>query len=102
MHTTEKPVGLLATLLQNTPFARSIYDPFLGSGTTLVAAEQLGRRCFGLEIEEKYTDVTVLRWQAFTGSEATLLATGETFAHIAEHGRSSPHTSGTKRNRRHG
>ena len=49
------------------------YDPFLGSGTTLIAAEQLGRRCFGIEIEPRYVDVaeSIRRWQEFTGRRAT-------------------------------
>lgn len=46
-------------------------DPFLGSGTTLIACEQLGRRCFGMEIEPRYCDVTVRRWEHFTGQTAT-------------------------------
>ncbi|HUW31548.1 MAG TPA: DNA methyltransferase, partial [Planctomycetota bacterium] len=49
----------------------SIVDPFLGSGTTLIAAEQLGRRCYGLEIEPRYCDVIVKRWEEFTGKKAT-------------------------------
>ena len=51
-----------------------IYDPFLGSGTTLIAAEQLGRRCFGLEIEPAYRDVVVTRWERLTGGRARRLA----------------------------
>ncbi len=49
-----------------------VYDPFLGSGTTLIACEQLDRRCYGIEIEPKYVDVAVRRWQNFTGKRATL------------------------------
>lgn len=48
----------------------SVYDPFLGSGTTLIAAEQLERRCYGLEIEPRYCDVIVERWQNLTGKKA--------------------------------
>ncbi len=47
-----------------------IFDPFLGSGTTLIAAERLGRRCYGLELEPKYCDVAVSRWEKFTGKRA--------------------------------
>ena len=44
---------------------------FLGSGSTLIAAERLGRGCFGIELDPRYVDVAVLRWQAFTGEKAT-------------------------------
>jgi DNA modification methylase len=52
--------------------AELIYDPFLGSGTTLIAAEQLDRRCFGMEIDPTYCDVIVKRWENLTGEEAVL------------------------------
>ena len=54
-------------------------DPFSGSGTTLIACEQLGRRCYAMELEPAYCDVAVLRWQAFTGEQAVLLGSGQTF-----------------------
>ncbi len=54
----------------NTP--QTIYDPFLGSGTTLIAAEQLGRKCYGMEISPAYCDVIVQRWEKLTGKTATL------------------------------
>lgn len=47
-----------------------VYDPFLGSGTTLIAAEQLGRKCYGLEIDPGYCDVIVARWEKLTGKKA--------------------------------
>lgn len=82
-HPTSKPVavfahGIGACAKPKTP----IYDPFLGSGTTLVAAEQLGRVCYGMEIAPKYCDVAVERWQIATGKEAVLEATGETYESI--------------------
>ena len=49
----------------------NVYDPFLGSGTTLMAAEQLGRKCYGMEISPQYCDVIVKRWEDFTGKTAT-------------------------------
>jgi DNA modification methylase len=49
---------------------REVYEPFLGSGTTLIAAEQLGRRCLAIEIEPAYCDVVVLRWEQLTGEKA--------------------------------
>jgi DNA modification methylase len=48
-----------------------VYDPFLGSGTTIIAAEQLGRRCFGLEISPKYCDIILQRWENLTGNKGT-------------------------------
>jgi hypothetical protein len=59
-----------------------VYEPFLGSGTTLGAAEVTQRVCYGLELDPKYVDVVVLRWQALTGKDATLDGDGRTFAEI--------------------
>jgi DNA modification methylase len=70
-HPTQKPVALAAKAIQNHD-AQTIFDPFLGSGTTLIAAEQLGRRCYGLEISPAYCDVIVARWEKHTGKTATL------------------------------
>ncbi|HIK61188.1 MAG TPA: hypothetical protein EYF98_10945, partial [Planctomycetes bacterium] len=56
-----------------------VYDPFLGSGTTLIAAEQLGRKCYGLEISPAYCDVIVNRWEKLTGEKAVNAKTGEPF-----------------------
>ena len=52
------------------------YEPFCGSGTTLIAAEQLGRRCYGMEISPAYCDVIVKRWETLTGKKATLATDG--------------------------
>jgi DNA methylase len=62
---------------------QAVYDPFLGSGTTLIAAETTGRVCLGMELEPHYVDVAVQRWQAFTGKTACLLGDGRSFAGIA-------------------
>ncbi len=70
-HPTMKPVALFAYLVANSSAPGSLlYDPFLGSGTTLVAAEQLGRRCYGLELSPRYCDVIVARWEQLTGQTA--------------------------------
>jgi DNA modification methylase len=70
-HPTQKPVGLVEQCLANSSGPGDlVYDPFLGSGTTLVAAETLGRRCYGLEIEPRYCQVVIERWQALTGHAA--------------------------------
>ena len=58
-------------------------DAFLGSGTTLIAAEKTGRRCCGIELEPGFVDVAVRRWQDLTGEQALLAATGETFGEVA-------------------
>jgi DNA modification methylase len=73
LHPTMKPVELVAILVKNSSqLNETIYDPFLGSGTTLIAAEQLGRRCYGMEISPAYCDVIVQRWEKLTGKTATL------------------------------
>jgi DNA modification methylase len=70
-HPTQKPVGLVEQCLANsTAPGDLVYDPFLSSGTTLIAAETLGRRCDGLEIEPRYAQVVIERWQALTGRQA--------------------------------
>lgn len=70
-HPTVKPVALLERLVGNSSaFGDVVLDPFLGSGSTLIACEQLRRCCFGIEIEPAYIDVAVARWEAFTGRRA--------------------------------
>jgi DNA modification methylase len=56
-----------------------VLDTFLGSGTTLVAAQETGRRCCGVELDPAYVDVAIRRWQKITGRDATNIETGETF-----------------------
>ena len=70
VHPNQKPVQLVAELLALV--GGIIYDPFLGSGTTLIASEQLGRRCYGMEISPQYCDVIVKRWETLTGKKAEL------------------------------
>jgi DNA modification methylase len=60
-----------------------VYDPFLGSGTTLAATELTERVCYGLEIDPGYTDVIIVRWQNLTGKQALLEASGHTFDQVA-------------------
>lgn len=74
IHPTQKPVGVMAWCVGMT--AGLVYDPFLGSGTTLIAAEQLGRTCYGMEISPKYCDVIIERWERATGKIAVLLEAG--------------------------
>jgi DNA modification methylase len=63
----------------NSAAGDAVYDPFVGSGTTIIAAEMTGRACRALEINPAYVDVAVLRWQNFTGNAAVLEASGEPF-----------------------
>lgn len=65
-HTTEKPVALIVKLLNNTPFAKTVNDPFLGSGTNLIGCEKTGRICYGMETDPLYIDVTVQRYVDYT------------------------------------
>ena len=70
-HPTSKPVALVETMLKNSSRTDDVVlDGFLGSGTTLVACERLGRRCYGIELDPRYVDVAVRRWEAFTGQKA--------------------------------
>ena len=71
IHSTQKPVECMARPIRNHGGKDDdVYDPFLGSGTTMIAAEQLGRRCYGLEISPAYCDVIVQRWEKLTGKKA--------------------------------
>jgi DNA modification methylase len=62
----------------------AILEPFLGSGTSLVAAEQVGRRCLGLDISPAYVDVALLRWTQLTDQQPRLAATGQTFSEVRD------------------
>jgi DNA methylase len=64
-------------------FASIVLDTFLGSGSTLMAADRIGRQCRGIEYEPKYVDVAILRWQAWTKRDAVCATTGATFDEIA-------------------
>lgn len=82
-HPTVKPVAMIADAIKDaTKRGEIVLDAFLGSGTTLLAAEKTGRRCFGIEIEPQYVDVAIRRWQAFTGKDVILEATGQTFDEV--------------------
>ncbi len=83
-HGTQKPVECMRRpMLNNSSPGQSVYEPFSGSGTTIIAAEITGRMCHAIEISPAYADVAVLRWQAFTGKDAVLGDTGRTFAAAA-------------------
>lgn len=83
-HPTMKPLALWAELVGNSTGAGDVvYEPFSGSGTTIVACEQLGRAARAIELDPRYVDVAVLRWQALTGGEAVLEGDGRSFAAVA-------------------
>jgi DNA modification methylase len=73
LHPTMKPVGLIEYLIKNSSKQEDVVlDPFLGSGTTLIACEKQSRICYGVELDPKYCDVIVKRWEQFTGKKAEL------------------------------
>jgi DNA modification methylase len=82
-HSTQKPVACMQRPIENNSSpGQAIYEPFSGSGTTIIAAEMTGRICLAVELSPAYVDVAVQRWQQFTGEEATLDGDGRSFAEI--------------------
>lgn len=82
LHPTVKPIALVAdAMLDSTIRGDIVLDPFLGSGTALLAAEQTGRRCYGIEIDGRYVDTAIERWERFTGRKAQN-RDGQTFAQV--------------------
>lgn len=74
LHPTVKPVAMIADAIKDASRrGEVVFDPFLGSGTTLLAAEKVGRTCYGVEYEPRYIDVAVRRWQKVTGKDAVLI-----------------------------
>ena len=83
VHGTQKPVECMRRpILNNSSPGQAVYEPFMGSGTTLIAAETTGRVCFGVELNPAYVDVAIERWQSFTGQDAVLVETGDSFADL--------------------
>lgn len=80
LHPTVKPVSLIADALRDCSHRKGIVlDPFAGSGTVLVAAERTGRRARAIELDPRYVDVAIRRWQRVTGKQAVLTTTGQTW-----------------------
>jgi DNA modification methylase len=89
-HGTQKPVECMRRpILNNSSPGQAIYEPFSGSGTTIVAAETTGRLCYAIELDPIYVDVAVLRWQNFVGAEAVLDGDGRTFASVCSERKSA-------------
>ena len=85
LHPTMKPVELIERAIRNSSKSRdTVLDPFGGSGSTLIACEKTGRQARLMELEPKYVDVAVIRWQQLTGKDAVLEGDGRTFREIAE------------------
>ncbi len=84
LHPTVKPVAMVAdAILDCTERGDIVLDAFLGSGTTVIAAERTGRRCYGLELDPAYVDTAIRRWQALTGGSARHAASGRLFDDLA-------------------
>jgi DNA modification methylase len=84
VHGTQKPVeAMRRPILNNSSPGQAVYEPFCGSGSTLIAAETTGRSCQAVELDPAYVDVAITRWQAFTGQVATLAGDGRSFAEVA-------------------
>jgi DNA modification methylase len=77
----QKPVeAMRRPMLNNSSPGQAVYEPFCGSGTTIIAAETTGRTCFAMELNPAYVDVAVMRWECFTGGTAQLDGSGQTLA----------------------
>jgi len=84
-HGTQKPVECMKRPIENNSSrGQAVYEPFCGSGTTIIAAEMTGRACHAIELNPAYVDVAVERWEAFTGTTAKLEGSGASFAAVAE------------------
>ena len=82
-HSTQKPTEcMLRPIINNSSPGQAVYEPFSGSGTTIIAAEKSGRACYAIELNPLYVDMAIRRWQEFTGAAATLEGDGRTFAAI--------------------
>jgi hypothetical protein len=82
-HGTQKPVECMKRPIENNSSpGQAVYEPFSGSGTTIIAAEMTGRACHAIELNPAYVDVAVLRWQEFTGKQAILEGDGRSFAEV--------------------
>jgi DNA modification methylase len=87
-HPTQKPVELMRKpILNHTETGGLVYDPFLGSGTTLAAAELTGRTCLGTELDPKFVDVIVMRWEKLNGKDAILNGSGGQIFQQVKHSR---------------
>lgn len=85
LHPTVKPIAMVADAMRDCSRRGDIIlDPFLGAGTTVMAAERVGRRAYGIEIDPLYVDAAIRRWQAYTKRDAILSSTGQTFDEVTQ------------------
>jgi DNA modification methylase len=84
VHPTMKPVELIDMAMVDQSDKKVVYDGFGGSGSTLISCEKNHKQCMMMELEEKFTDVIINRWQDFTGKEATHIETGKTYSQMKE------------------
>jgi DNA modification methylase len=91
LHPTVKPIRLVAdAVLDACARGDIVLDPFLGSGTTLMACQRVGRRCYGMELDPRYVDVVIRRWQRDTGDAAIHVGSGQTFGERELHNAGAP------------
>jgi len=96
-HGTQKPIECMRRPIENnSKRGDSIYEPFSGSGTTIIAAEITGRQCFAIELNPLYVYVAITRWQNHVGRSATLFETDETFAQVVARRRDVPESSSVR------
>lgn len=79
IHSCEKPVDMITSIVDTFKGGELLYEPFCGSGSTLIACEKTNRKCYGMELDEHYCDVIIKRWQDYTGKEAILESTKQTY-----------------------
>jgi hypothetical protein len=84
-HSTQKPIEcMLLPMEHNSAEGDAVYDPFVGSGTTIIAAEECGRQCYAMDIDPGYCATAIERWQNWTAQQATLASTGQSYAEVMQ------------------
>lgn len=82
LHPNQKPILLAEQVFDYLEVNNSVLDLFLGSGSTLIACEKTARKCYGMELDEKYCDVIIKRWEKYTGKKSKLELTGQTYEEL--------------------
>tara|TARA_R100001443_G_scaffold47628_1_gene60206 strand:+ start:3117 stop:3392 length:276 start_codon:yes stop_codon:yes gene_type:complete len=84
-------------IVNNSSVGQAVYEPFSGSGTTIIAAEMESRACYAIELNPAYVDVAIKRWQDFTGADAVMEATGQSYNEILNEGKDEQGKPSTNR-----
>jgi len=85
LHPTMKPIPLIENaIINSSKSGHLVIDMFLGSGSTMIACEKTNRKCYGMELDEKYCEVIIKRWEQYTGKKATLESTGQTYEELKQ------------------